>query len=110
MLDGGDRLARAMNWGSSKMSAIESTGAIAADCSSNARTTSSLSCSANPRGDRLVELVLMLEPAGVIGEPGLVDELGPSDEPHDALGDRLRAARQPEPAPVAGLVGVARRR
>ena len=50
----------------------------------------------------------MLDPAGVVAEPGLLDQVLPPHDLHHPLGDRLRARGEPEPAPVLRLVGVAR--
>ena len=51
----------------------------------------------------------MLRPLPAGGEPGLLGQLRTADEPHDPLGDALRAGRHRDPAAVLGEVGVARR-
>ena len=51
----------------------------------------------------------MLRAFGAAREPGLLDQLGPADEVHHALGDRLGAGRDGDPAAVGAAVGVARR-
>ena len=64
---------------------------------------------ADPVLDDRVELVGVLDPARVVAEPRLVDQVLAPDDPHHPLGDRLGARREPEPAPVLRAVGVARR-
>src|SRR5581483_2064874 len=63
---------------------------------------------ADPLLDDLVELVDVLDPAHVVGEPRLLDQVRTTDDAHHALGDRLRAGREPEPLAVLREVGVAR--
>ena len=64
----------------------------------------------DPRTDRLVEFVLVLEPSGVAPKPRLRNQVSPSDQVQDTFGDRLRAGRHREPYTVACLISVARGR
>ena len=49
----------------------------------------------------------MLSPLAPRGEPWFVHHIGPTDQPHDPLGDVLGAGRDCDPPSVRGSVGVA---
>src|SRR5579859_3347006 len=61
---------------------------------------------ADPVLNDFVELVGVRDAAGVIGEPGFIDQVIPADDAHDAFSDRLRARRKREPSSISGPVRV----
>src|SRR5690606_19796134 len=63
----------------------------------------------DPPPDVGVQQVGVLGAGGAGGEPGLVDDLGVADQPHDPLGDGVGAGGHGDPVAVGGAVEVARR-
>ena len=63
----------------------------------------------DPLRHRLVEQVSVSAALTGRGKPGLLDDVGTTDQPHDSLGNGGRAGRDSHPTTVFGEVRIARR-
>ena len=91
------------------MSRRRRSGATAASAASNSASTSSRVARSDPGGDRRVDLVDVRRAPRARREPGLLDQVGPADEPKDAGRDRVGARRHRHPGAVRRAVDVSRR-